>query len=389
MKRFKEWFFINDNQFTIDEVLGSVGGYPVQHTLSQGLQNQSPSDDYGWSSQFGSNYGDEYKKNFPDKDIDSDDVGSRYGSSGWGHNFKGGDKKIIENPRNFKLIMSGLEKKLEKLGIVNIHFYFGYPKDDIKSGFTISKELTKDNYNQLKNYFYGRAPDGMNISKHDIVYMKTSTAADPLTPWLILHTFAHGLFDRGLLARTADYANTYMDKIEYDCVRAENLVKKLLEDFLVNPMYPQDYQGWIGALRDGNKEGWYTDEDIQKRIENITIDFLKILFPSIWSIKEAFKIISGARSGQFIKSKMDLQQALNSGELQMEIFVFWLTQGGMLPIVDSNYKVKLQKLFAGREPENFDSLLEDLESRFNEISAAYKLIIDGCRGEVIMDRRGS
>ena len=61
MKRFKEWFFINDNQFTIDEVLGSVGGYPVQHTLSQGLQNQSPSDDYGWSSQFGSNYGDEYK----------------------------------------------------------------------------------------------------------------------------------------------------------------------------------------------------------------------------------------------------------------------------------------------------------------------------------------
>jgi hypothetical protein len=98
-----------------------------------------------------------------------------------------------------------------------------------------------------------------------------------------------------------------MDKIEYDCVRAENLVKKLLEDFLVNPMYPQDYQGWIGALRDGNKEGWYTDEDIQKRIENITIDFLKILFPSIWSIKEAFKIISGARSGQFVQSKMDLQ----------------------------------------------------------------------------------
>jgi len=283
--------------------------------------------------------------------------------------------------------MSGLEKKLEKLGIVNIHFYFGYPKDDIKSGFTIRKELTKDNYDQLKNYFYGR--DGMNISKSDIVYMKTSTAADPLTPWLILHTFAHGIFDRGSLARTADYGNTYMNKIQEDCVRAENLVKELLKDFLVSPMYPQFYQGWIDVLKDGNKEALYTDEEIQKRIGNITIDFLKILFPSIWSIKEAFKIISGARSGQFIKSKMDLQQALNSGELQMEIFVFWLTQGGRLPIVDPNYKVKLQKLFAGREPENFDSLLEGLESRFNEIAASYHSIIDGCRGEVIMDRRGS
>jgi hypothetical protein len=387
MKRFKEWLLINDKKFTIDEVLGSVGGYPVQHNLSQGLQNQPPSNDYGWSSQFGSSYGDEYKKHFPDKDIDSDDVGSRYGSSGWGHNFKDGDKKIIENPRNFKLIMSGLEKKLEKLGIVNIHFYFGYPKDDIKSGFTIRKELTKDNYDQLKNYFYGR--DGMNISKSDIVYMKTSTAADPLTPWLILHTFAHGIFDRGSLARTADYGNTYMNKIQEDCVRAENLVKELLKDFLVSPMYPQFYQGWINVLKDGNKEALYTDEEIQKIIGNITIDFLTILFPSIWSIKEAFKIISGARSGQFIKSKMDLEQALNSGELQMEIFVFWLTQGGRLPIVDPNYKVKLQKLFAGREPENFDSLLEGLESRFNEIAASYRSIIDGCRGEVIMDRRGS
>jgi len=385
MKRFKEWFLINDKKFTIDEVLGSVGGYPVQHTLSQGLQNQPPSNDYGWASQFGSNYGDEYKKHFPDKDINSDDVGSRYGSSGWGHDFKDGDKKIVENPRNFKLIMSGLEKKLEKLGIVNIHFYFGYPKDDIKSGFTISKELTKENYNQLKNYFYGR--DGMNISENDIVYMKTSTAADPLTPWLVLHTFAHGIFDRGSLARTADYGNTYMNKIQEDCINAERLIKFLLIDFLVSPMYPQFYQGWIDALKEGDKK--YTNEDIQKRIGNITIDFLKILFPSIWSIKEAFRIISGARSGQFVQSKMDLQQSLNSGELQMEIFVFWLTQGGRLPIVDPNYKVKLQKLFEGREPENFDSLLDGLDSRFNEISAAYKLIIDGCRGEVIMDRRGS
>ncbi len=391
MKTFYNWL-----ESKLHEVLGSVGGYPVQHAITQKLANEPPQDDYSWSSQFGPNYDDEYRKHMPPiQNINKDAVIKRFGKSAWDHGFEDSDKKIIENPRNFELIMSKLEKKLAKLDFANIHFYFGRPVDEKFIDF----EKTENGYRLIKNYFFGR--DGLNIPENDIVYIKLGTIADPLTPWLILHTFAHGIMD----TRNYEFRNY---RFKDDVRDAFDMVRKFFMDIIPKSVqeHPSlelqakiDYhKKELEDLKSRSEMKPERDPEIyEKSVNYAKQEFLRTispsvkfsevlytLFPKIWSFAELHKIASNASNYKFIKSKMDLYGSLNMNEITFEIFVYWLQSGGKLLVNDSQVKTKLKELAS---KENFDFIDNNLESELNNISNQFRKIIEHCKGEVIFDRR--
>jgi len=371
MKTFYNWL-----ELKLHEVLGSVGGYPVQHALALKAANEPPRD-YSRVSYFGPNYHDEHEKI---KEIDKDAVIDRFGKNAWDHGFKGPDKKIIENPRNFELIMSKLEKKLAKLDFVNIHFFFGEPVDKRFAYFYTREE----GYRETENYFFGH--DGLNISKNDIVYIKPNTAADPLTPWLILHTFVHGMMD---LTQFRDLNH------KRDANDAHRLVCEFIDKILAKMVIGNPARQLQSAIDDHKKDSkyfnYYVNPDaLIKDFKYSIKDYVKfsevlyILFPKIWSFAEFHKIASNAINYKFIKSKMRLYNSLDNREITVELFVYWLQNGGKLPIIDADYKNKLKQVV---DSKGFDFIDNDLEKELNNISNQFRKIIEHSRGKVIYDSR--
>ena len=79
---------------------------------------------------------------------------------------------------------------------------------------------------------------------------------------------------------------------------------------------------------------------------------------------------------------MNLYGALNVNQITIELFVYWLQNGGKLPIIDNNYKNKLKQVV---DSKGFDFIDNDLEKELNNISNQFRKIIEHCRGKVILD----
>jgi hypothetical protein len=71
---------------------------------------------------------------------------------------------------------------------------------------------------------------------------------------------------------------------------------------------------------------------------------------------------------------------LNDNELFREMFVYYLTKGGKIPI-PSDYKEKLAGY--GKSESEVSEILASIQ----ELSDAFKNILEACRGDVLTDSR--
>jgi hypothetical protein len=201
----------------------------------------------------------------------------------------------------------------------------------------LSKAIPKNIkiYQALKDHFFNGVPDANGITrqvpKNDIVFMKEGSFGNTLTPWMILHTFAHSIFDVTFISSIGIDRSKILSKVR----DASNIALQLgdiynrgilnLKDlYLIFPM---------GSLRKYNK-------GVEK--------YPHIDDPSVFS-------------------------DLDNEELFREMFVYYLTKGGTIPL-----KPDVQKL---PNPEKIAKLVYDL-------SKSFRAILEACRGEVMFDYRG-
>lgn len=71
---------------------------------------------------------------------------------------------------------------------------------------------------------------------------------------------------------------------------------------------------------------------------------------------------------------------LNDNELFREMFVYYLTKGGKIP-VPSDYKEKLA------DYNKSESEIREILANIQELSDAFKDILEACRGDVFTDSR--
>lgn len=245
--------------------------------------------------------------------------------------FSGNDKKIMGHM--FPKIQSKLKSFLKNLDFVTIHMYFGVPPVMAigDSGEQWVKKLRQYFFDGVS--FYGDESLGVKIPKSDIVFVKQGSFADSLTPWMILHTFAHAVIDPVLEGTTINRA-------------FGNLQKPALEKAV-------------------------DDAFAANRKLKVSKDMLYIFFP-MGSLRKFIKMSKG--------EKVQKGFELNDNELFREMFVYYLTKGGKIP-VPSDYK---EKLAAYGESE---SEISEIIVNIQKLSDAFKSILEACRGDVLTDSR--
>ena len=256
-------------------------------------------------------------------------LGNTFQGSG---RFSGVDNKLMG--RMFPKIKEKLKSFLQHLDFVDIHMYFGTPPVGDWSDTDVVK------VDKLRNYFFngGEGEDGsvldVRVPSSDIVFVKQGSFADALTPWMILHTFAHAVIDVVLegTSNHRDFANVKRPKLQAAVLSA---LKKINE---------------LGLNRSG----------------------LYIFFP-MGSLRKSIAQESGG--------KVQKGFQLIDNELYREMFVYYLTKGGKIPI-PGDYKEKLMSI-AGRS----DMDAEKTVSKIQEISNEFKNILESCRGDVLTDGR--
>jgi hypothetical protein len=219
--------------------------------------------------------------------------------------------------KTYKKTIAKLDERLIKLKDFNIHLYFGLPKQigafagDILGSFDLHKlqEL-------LDRYFF--SPQGMNIPKSDIVFVKTGPSGDVLTPWMILHTVGHALFAKaGETEREEfeDYIGSFVD---------ENFHANMgqIVGFLESP--PGIYPGIINCLFNfrsariaspvANDSGLGPVESINELLYELVASYLwhggKIARPNDACIKKLYEISKMNKDNTFtseddVKKKVD------------------------------------------------------------------------------------
>jgi hypothetical protein len=252
---------------------------------------------------------------------------------GGGAAFHGADRKIMGEM--FPKIESKLKSFLQKLDFVTIHMYFGTPPVMAygDSGEQWVKKLRQFFFDGAS--FYGDRVLGVKLPKSDIVFVKQGSFADALSPWMILHTFAHSVIDPAMEGTTinrafGNYQRPALEKKVWEAVTANRKLRNL---------------GVTGSL-------------------------LYIFFP-MGSLRKDIK----QRKGEKVQRDFEL----NDNELFREMFVYYLTKGGKIP-VPSDYKEKLS-------PYKSESEISEILASIQELSDAFKNILEACRGDVFTDSR--
>jgi hypothetical protein len=247
--------------------------------------------------------------------------------------FSGNDQKIVG--QMFPKIKSKLKSFLKKLDFVTIHMYFGIPPVMAfgDSGEQFVKKLRQ--YFFDGETFYGNNL-GIKIPKSDIVFVKQGTFADSLSPWMILHTFAHAAIDSVI-------DGTFIN-VDFGNFQRPALEKAVWSAIAVN-----------------------------RKLKNLGVgeSLLYIFFP-MGSLRKSIKMNKG--------EKVQKGFELNDNELFREMFVYYLTKGGKIPI-PSDYKEKLAGY--GKSESEVSEILASIQ----ELSDAFKNILEACRGDVLTDSR--
>ena len=244
--------------------------------------------------------------------------------------FSGADRKIMGEM--FPKIKSKLKSFLQKLDFVTIHMYFGNPP--VMAFGDSGEQWVK----KLRQYFfdgetfYGNNL-GVKIPKSDIVFVKQGSFADSLSPWMILHTFAHAVIDPVV-------EGTFIN-VEFGNFQRPALEKAVWEAFAAD------------------------------RKLNLRESMQYIFFP-MGSLRKLIKMSKG--------EKVQKGFELNDNELFREMFVYYLTKGGKIP-VPSDYKEKLA------DYNKSESEIREILANIQELSDAFKDILEACRGDVFTDSR--
>lgn len=248
--------------------------------------------------------------------------------------FQGTDRKIMGEM--FPKIESKLKSFLQKLDFVKIHMYFGTPPVMAigDSGEQWVEKLRQFFFDGAS--FYGDQVLGVKLPKSDIVFVKQGSFADALSPWMILHTFAHAVIDPVLEGTTINRA--------FGNFQRPALEKAVWASFAAN-----------------------------RKLRNlgVTEGLLYIFFP-MGSLRKFIKMSKG--------EKVQKGFELNDNELFREMFVYYLTKGGKIP-VPSDYKEKLA------DYNKSESEIREILANIQELSDAFKNILESCRGDVFTDSR--
>ena len=244
------------------------------------------------------------------------------------------DEKILS--RMFPKIKEKLKSFLKGLDFVDIHMYFGmlpiYDWDD-----TPETKTEKTN----KYFFDGETFHGNNlgvkIPKSDIVFVKESTFADSLTPWMMLHTFAHAVFD-SVEKGTFIHAE-YPKKIRPELMKAVNSSLGIMR-YLKNKLSSEE---------------------------------LYMFFP-MGSLR---KLID-KQKGKKVQSRFDLIE----DELYREMFVYYLTKGGKIP-TPSGYR----EMF--KSNKRMDNEIDEILLKVQSLSDQLRNVLEACRGDVVIDTRSN
>jgi hypothetical protein len=112
---------------------------------------------------------------------------------------------------------------------------------------------------------------------------------------------------------------------------------------------------------------------VNRKLKNLGVgeSLLYIFFP-MGSLRKSIKMNKG--------EKVQKGFELNDNELFREMFVYYLTKGGKIPI-PSDYKEKLAGY--GKSESEVSEILASIQ----ELSDAFKNILEACRGDVLTDSR--
>lgn len=240
------------------------------------------------------------------------------------------------NPTDTRLVSSEkhrekLKMLLSKLAGTDIHVVFGLP--------TVGQPGKQSNfempYERLRDFFFNGARDdqgneGFRLPKDDIVFIKPRSFGDPLTPWLLMHTMAHALFD----------------------FRPRHIFDKV-ED---NLSYSRS-----GPL-----------------IASVDPKILYVFFP-MGSLR---KLLRGQETGKQDKWVFDKDGGvtLNSTEMFREMFVYFLSKGGSIPMPAN----AVEQVDALKQPHTNTQYYIDLAK---EVETYFKDVLSACKGEVLVDDR--
>ena len=239
-------------------------------------------------------------------------------------NFHGPDKKMWSSDITPKM-HEKLKMLLRRLGDVDIHVVLGTPP------VWHYTETDAEKYKKLKDFFFDDGDSysgklGFRVPKKDIVYIKANSFADPLTPWMLMHSLAHTLFDeRGL----GNFSHMIKDKLS-------------------------SARGQVGV---------HADEKV-----------LYIFFP-MGSLR---KSIRQTATGNY--EKLLSGRPITPAELIREMFVYFLSQGGKIPIPPDAIEKMSQMGVAGADAQRIIQQVKDTESYFSQL-------LEACRGEVLYDYR--
>jgi hypothetical protein len=214
-------------------------------------------------------------------------------------------------------IIAVLDTVLSRVKDFNFHIYIG---DYVRTDMNIQK------------YFF----DKNNIPKEDIVFLKSKSQGDLLTPWMILHNMAHAVFEMG-----NGSSKDAIDRIIYKLVR---------------------------SLTFGET--------------TFALDILRLKLDPKLSPLKPNEILSLLFNFASVKSNVQSED-----ELIYEIFVSYLYGGGKLkrPVGDKLNKLTIfcNQKSSVKHTENYVSELVD--DAFTKIEEEIRKSLDYCRGKVIED----
>jgi hypothetical protein len=209
-------------------------------------------------------------------------------------------------------IIAVLDTVLSRVKDFNFHIYIG---DYVRTDMNIQK------------YFFDKIP------KEDIVFLKSKSQGDLLTPWMILHNMGHAVFEMG-----NGSSKDAIERIIYKLVRSLTFgetpfaldILRLKLDPKLSPLKPNE--------------------------------ILSLLF-------------------NFASVKSNVQ---GEDELIYEIFVSYLYGGGKLKRPDFNkLTIFCNQKSSVKHTENYVSEL--VEDAFTKIEEEIKTSLEYCRGKVIED----
>lgn len=225
-------------------------------------------------------------------------------------------------------IIAVLDTVLSRVKDFNFHIYFGK---------YIAYDLNSD------EYFFGKN----NIPKEDIVFIKSKSQGELLTPWIILHNMAHAVFQHGNLDS--------LDAIKL-------IIKKLIVDLSTRSDYDKKSLVWF---------------ELDKLIADPN-EILSSLF-NFASTRSSVK--------RYKNDKVAVSRVLDQAELVYEIFVSYLYGGGKLkrPVGDKLNKltVLINQEYDVGYTENY--IYELIDAAFAKIEKKIKKSLDYCRGKIIED----